>query len=85
MKDPKTLAESPWGQSWIEILVLFVLTAVGAGMLLELHWLVAMLVAPFIMLVLSLGVMASVHALWVLVTGLEKLGEAVGLRKSPLV
>ena len=85
MKDPKTLAESPWGQSWIEILVWFVLTTVGAGMLLELHWLVAMLVAPLIMLVLSLGVIASVHALWMLVTGLEKLGGAVGLRKSPLV
>ena len=85
MNSPKTLAESPWGQSWIEILVLYVLTTVGAGMLLELHWLVAMLVAPFFMLALSLGVIASVHALWMLVTGLEKLGGAVGLRKSPLV
>ena len=85
MNSPKTLAESPWGQSWIEILVLYVLTTVGAGMLLELHWLVAMLVAPFFMLALSLGVMASVHALWMLVIGLEKLGGAVGLRKSPLV
>lgn len=84
MKEPKTLAESPWGQSWIEILVLYVLTTVGAGMLLHLHWLIAMVTAPFIMLVLLLGVMALVQIMWMVVLGMEKVGSAVGIRKSPL-
>ena len=84
MKEPKTLAESPWGQSWIEILVLYVLTTVGAGMLFKLHWLVAMATAPLIMLGLLLGVMALVQVMWMTVVGLEKVGSAAGVRKSPL-
>jgi hypothetical protein len=84
MNEPKTLAESPWGQSWIEILVLYVLATVGCGMLLNTHWSVAMLLAPVAMLAFSLGVMLFVHTLWILVIGLEKLGQSFGLRKSPL-
>jgi hypothetical protein len=85
MKQPKTLAEAPWGQSWIELLVLYVLTTVAAGMLLELKWTMAMLVAPVAMLGLLVGVMAGVQALWMLTVGLEKVGVAVGFRKSPLL
>jgi ATP/ADP translocase len=84
MNEPKTLTESPWGQSWIEILVLYVLATVGSGLLLNSHWSVAMLLAPLVMLAFSLGVVLFVHTLWLLVIGLEKLGETCGLRKSPL-
>ncbi len=85
MKAPKTFAHAPWGQSWIEILVLYVLTTVGAGMLFELHWTLAMIVAPVIMLGVVVGVMAVVQTLWMLVVGMERLGTAVGFRKTPLV
>lgn len=84
MKQPKTFAESPWGQSWIEILVLYVLTTVGTGMLFKLHWPVAMMTAPLVMLALLVGVMALVQVIWMTVVGMEKVGSAVGLRKSPL-
>ena len=63
MYQPKTLAESPWGQSWIEVLVLFVLTTVASGMLFKLHWMAAMLTAPVIMLGLLIAVMVGVQLL----------------------
>ena len=84
MNQPKTLAQTPWGQSRIELLVLYVLTAVATGMLFELHWTMAMLVAPLVMLGLLVGVATFVQSLWMVVVGMEKLGAAVGLRKSPL-
>lgn len=84
MKQPKTLAQTPWGQSRIELLVLYVLTTVATGMLFELQWSTAMLVAPVVMLGLLVGVVSFVHSLWVVVVGVEKLGAAVGVRKSPL-
>lgn len=84
MNQPKTLAQTPWGQSWIELLVLYALTTVATGMLLELHWTMAMLVAPLVMLGLFVGVATFVHSLWMVIVGMEKLGAAVGLRKSPL-
>jgi len=84
MKQPKTLAQTPWGQSWIELLVLYVLTTVATGMLLELHWTMAMLAAPLVMLGLFIGVVTFVQSLWMVVLGMEKIGAAVGMRKSPL-
>jgi len=84
MKQPKTLAQTPWGQSRIELLVLYVLTTVATGMLFELQWSTAMLVAPVVMLGLLVGVVSFVHSLWMVVVGVEKLGAAVGVRKSPL-
>jgi ATP/ADP translocase len=84
MKQPKTLAETPLGQSWIEILVLYVLTTVGASILFELHWALATIAAPVIMLATLVVVMAGVQSLWMLVVGMEKVGVLVGVRKSPL-
>ena len=84
MKKPKTLAESPWGQSWIELVVLYVLSAVGGSLLFQLHWMTSMLAAPLIMGGLLIAVMILVHSLWVVVIGLEKVGEAIGFRKTPL-
>ncbi len=84
MQQPKTLAETPWGQSRIELLVLLVLTTIGTGLLFDLHWVTALLVAPLVTLGLGLGVMAFVHVFWMMVVGVDRLGEMVGLRKSPL-
>lgn len=84
MNKPKVLAESPWGQSWIEIVVLYVLTTVGTGMLFQLHWLVAMATAPAVMFAMLITVMAIVQVLWMSVVAMDKIGNAVGVRKSPL-
>lgn len=85
MRQKKTFAEAPWGQSWIELLVLYVLTTVGIGMLFDLHWTLAMFAAPAVMLGVLVGVMALVQSLWMLVVGMEKVGALVGVRKSPLL
>jgi len=84
MTEPKTLAETPWGQSRIELLVLLVLTTVGLGLLFDLHWLTALMLAPVVTLGLGLSVMAFVHVFWMLVVGIDRLGTILGLRKSPL-
>lgn len=84
MKKPKIFADSGWSQSWIELTILYSLTSVAAALLLDMHWLVAMSVAPAIMLALLLAVMAFVQVLWMLVVGLERIGTALGMSKSPL-
>lgn len=84
MKRPKTLAQTPWAESRMELLVLYVLTTVASAMLFDLHWTLAMVVAPGAMLALLIGVAAFVQALWMLVVGMERLGTLIGIRKSPL-
>ena len=81
---PQTIAKSAWKQSRIELVVLYALTTVAATTYFQMHWLWAMLVAPFLMLVTLGGVAAVVQSLWMLVVGLERVGTACGLRKSPL-
>ena len=84
MKQPKIFAESGWRQSSIELLVLYGLTVMAGSIILEMHWAVAMLAAPFMMIALLLAVMVFVQVLWVLVVGLDRIGSALGIRKSPL-
>jgi len=84
MKQPKIFADPDWRQSKIEILVLFALTTVATTLMLDMHWLVAMSISPVVMLAMLLALMAFVQVSWMLVVGLEKLGSAIGLRKSPL-
>ena len=84
MKKPKIFADSGWSQSWIELVVLFALTTVAATLLLDMHWLVGITVAPFIMLATLATLLIFVQMLWILVVGMDRLGAAVGLRKSPL-
>jgi len=81
---PKTLVESTWRDSAMELSALYVVTTVGAAHLLSMHWLLALLLAPVIMGTALLGVIAAVHLLWLLVSGLDRLGAALGIRKSPL-
>lgn len=84
MKKPRIFADSGWSQPWLELTILYGLTCVAATMLLHMPWLVAATVTPAIMLAMLLAVMVGVQVLWMLVVGLESLGSAVGLRKSPL-
>lgn len=84
MKQPMTLANSGWTNTWVELLVLFALITGAAVHLFDMHWLIAMTVAPVVMLGLLLLVVVTVEALWLLVTSLDRLGAACGLRKSPL-
>ena len=84
MNQPKIFADSGWKQSWIELTVLYALTTVATVIILQMHWVLAMMVGPFIMLATLLGIMGLVQILWMFVVGLDQLGAAAGLRKSPL-
>ena len=84
MKQPKIFSDKGWSQSWVELAVLYVLTMVATTILLDMHWLVAMSVTPFIIFAMLLAVLGFVQALWMFVVGLDKVGAAAGLRKSPL-
>jgi len=84
MNKPKTFAESGWNQSLVELSVLYVLTAGATIHFLDVHATIAMAISPVIMLALLLGVITFVEVLWFLVTGMDKVVNAVGLRKSPL-
>jgi len=84
MNQPKIFSESKWKQSWIEVAVLYSLLMVAATVVLDMHWTVAMSVTPVLMLGLLLAILVGVQVLWMVVIGLEKLGEVAGIRKSPL-
>jgi hypothetical protein len=84
MQKPKTLAEAGWRESMLELSALYVATSLAGVHLLSMHWLIAMLVAPFLMLVVLGGIMGLVQALWLLVLSIEKIGTSLGFRKSPL-
>ena len=82
--ESKTLTKATWKQSGTELVILYALTTVGATAYLQTHWLWAMLIAPFLMVVALGGVAALVQAMWMMVVGVERVGTACGLRKSPL-
>jgi hypothetical protein len=84
MKKQKLFAGLGLGHSKVELMVLYALTATAAIVLMDLHWLLALSVAPGVMLATMFGTLVVVQVLWMLVVGMERLGTAVGLRKSPL-
>lgn len=84
MNQPKTYAKSGWNQAWPQLFGLYLITVVVGMHLFNMHWAVAGSAAPFIMLALLFCVFVLVEAFWLLVVGLDKLGEMAGLRKSPL-
>ncbi len=85
MKQPNTLAESSLAKSKLELVALFVITTIALSGAFQMHWAVSLLVAPLAMAGGILAIMFGVHTLWMLVTGAEKLGMMVGLRKTPLI
>lgn len=84
ISDPKTMAGSGLAESWVELAMLYLLTVVGSAFAFDLHWLIAMAVSPLIMLAMLAVVLLAVQVLWMLVVGIDRLGNAIGIRKSPL-
>lgn len=84
MNRPTTFFKAGWTHAWIELLVLFALTTVAAMHFLDMHWFIAMTVAPLLMLTLLLAIWVTVEALWLVVCSVDRLACACGLRKSPL-
>lgn len=84
MHQPKTIAASAWKEIGLELGILYIVTSIATAHLLGMHWLVAMAVAPFMVLVIIAGLVLFVQILWMLVLGLEKIGTSMGFRKSPL-
>lgn len=85
MSKPKTFAAGKLGNLWLELSVLYVLATVATVHLSELHWTIAMLVTPLLMVGMLSVVAILVQTLWMLVVGMEKLASCIGVRKSPLV
>lgn len=84
MSQPKILVESAWRDALMELSALYVITTVGAVHLLSLNWLLAIVLAPFLMGAGLLTVTVLVQLLWATTVGIDRLGNALGLRKSPL-
>lgn len=84
MKKPRTYNRENLSQVWMELVTLGVLTAIAVAHLFDLHWSMAVGAAPFVMLSLLLAVALLVEILWLFVAGVDKCGQALGLRKSPL-
>jgi hypothetical protein len=70
---------------WVEIATLYVLTAIAVTYWFELHWLAAFGLSPMFVGLILLTLLVCVQVLWVLVVGIDRLGAAIGIRKSPLL
>jgi hypothetical protein len=73
-----------FADSLIEIGVLYAMTATGIRLYFATDWLLALLLGPVVMLAMFVAVLILVQLLWVAICGLERCGELLGLRKSPL-
>jgi hypothetical protein len=84
MYKPKTLIRTNPRDAMTEIGALYLLTTIAVVQLLSLNWLMALLVAPFVIGAALLGLLGLVNLLWVTMLGVDRLTAAVGIRKSPL-
>ena len=84
MYEPKAIARSAWRDSMMELSAIYLIAVVGCFHLLSSHWLVAIVLAPVIMGAALLAVILIVESLYLLMVGIDRLGSALGLRKSPL-
>ena len=84
MYQPKAIARSAWRDSMMELSAMYLVTVVACVHLLSSHWLVAMILAPVIMGGALLAVIMLVEMLYLFMVGIDRLGSALGLRKSPL-
>lgn len=84
MYEPKTLVQSAGNDNVMELGALYLVTVVATVQWLSVAWPMAMLLAPLIIGVGLLGLFIAVHLLWLFVVGLDRIGSALGLRKSPL-
>jgi hypothetical protein len=84
MYPPKTLVEAVSHDNVMELGALYLVTVVATVQWLTVAWPIAMLLAPLIIGAGLLGLGVSVQLLWLLLVGLDRVGSALGLRKSPL-
>ena len=80
----KTRLEAVAGGAVMELSVLYVLGWIVIVEFLDVHWFIALSIAPFAILGMLAGVGMVVQLLWMVVVGLDKLWSMLGLRKSPL-
>jgi hypothetical protein len=84
MSSPKLFSRPRIGDLKREIGMLFVVSAVLASHTFGLHWVFAVLAAPLIGTGIVLAIAVLVELLWLLVSGMDRVGAAIGVRKSPI-
>ena len=68
----------------VELVVLAVVSMIGAVHFLSVNWFTAVLITPFVVTSILLSIVVLVQLLWLSVVGLERAGTACGFRKTPL-
>jgi hypothetical protein len=84
MHKPKMFAGNDLGQLSLEIGLLFVVTVIMLIYLFNLHWILAVGLSPFAVLLVLAAVAMLVQLMWMVVVGADRLAGACGIRKSPL-
>lgn len=84
MSSPKLFNRAGPGELKRELAVLLVLSAVLAAYTFGLPWAAALGLAPIIAAGLVLAIAGIVEVLWLAVTGADRIGATIGMRKSPL-
>lgn len=84
MQKPKTIPKSALSECWVELSLLYVLVTFAEIFFLKAHWATAVMMAPLGVAIIVAGVLAFVQLLWLFVRGMERIGEACGMRKTPL-
>jgi hypothetical protein len=84
MSSPKLFNRADFGELKCELGMLLVVSAVLAVHTFGLPWLVALVLAPLIGSAIVLAIALLVELLWIMVSGADRVGAVIGLRKSPL-
>lgn len=84
MSSPKLFTRPRIADLKREVALLFLVSAVLAGHTFGMPWSFALLAAPLIGTGIVLAIAVLVELLWLLVSGMDRVGAAIGVRKSPL-
>jgi hypothetical protein len=84
MSRPRLFNRAEIGELKSELSMLLLVSAVLAVHTFGLPWLVALVVAPLIGFGIVLVLALLVEVLWIMVSGVDRVGSAIGVRKSPL-
>lgn len=84
MNQPKTMHRGGADRSPADLALAYALASMAVIFVFDVHWVYGMAVAPLVMLAMLAAIALFVQLLWMLVLGMERVGQLVGLRKSPL-
>jgi hypothetical protein len=84
MSSPKLFSRPRIGELKREMAILFVVSALLASQTFGLHWAFAVILAPLIGSGIVAAIAVAVELLWLLVSGVDRVAAAIGVRKSPL-